>query len=156
VITAGRLRARPAAGVVPGHPRAVATSVRTPPAVRARRDEVLPARPAPSQTRRFRRAEKLDRRPGDAGEGGGCSARYEGSLGRSARIEPQDPGDPRAHGVEALEGGGGEGTAADRRVEELANRGSERQEFRQPQRDLGALLGPEDALPFEPAPKVAP
>ena len=40
--------------------------------------------------------------------------------------------------------------------EELANGGSQRQEFRHSQRDLGALLGPKDALLLEPRPKVAP
>jgi hypothetical protein len=48
------------------------------------------------------------------------------------------------------------GTAADRRIEEIANRGLQGQEFRQSQRDLGGLLGHKDAFLLEPAPKVAP
>src|SRR4030095_10764477 len=57
--------------------------------------------------------------------------------------------------VDALDGAHGEGTAADRGVEQLADRGPQGHEFRQSESDLRALLGFEGPLRLEPGPEIA-
>ena len=124
-------------------------------AIRTHRLEVTAARAAAPWGGTGRVPEELDRRPRDPGQQQRGRTRRQRCIGRTVGCEPKDPRDPGARLVDALDGGGREGTAADRGVEQLAERGPQRHELRQPERDLGALLGFERALPFQPGAEIA-
>src|SRR5207342_1907924 len=99
--------------------------------------------------------EELDRRPRDPREEQRRRIRRDRGVGRAVGRQSKDARYPGARLVDALDGGGGEGTAADRGVEELPERGPQGDELREPEGDLLTFLGFGRGLPLEPGPKIA-
>lgn len=111
---------------------------RTPPTVGSTGEEEPPAGRASTEPRPLIPAEEPDRRTRRVGEECGRGTPGDGLLDSCAgrRIQAEHEGDPFARLVQALDGGGGKGAAADRGLEQLTDRVTEPTEVRQTQRDL--------------------
>jgi hypothetical protein len=109
-----------------------------PPTVGSTGEEEPPAGRTSAEHGPLVAADKLDRRSRRSSEQRGRRTPGDGLLDRCAGrgLEPQHAGNPLARLVQALDGGGGKGAAADRGLEQLTYRVAEPTEVRQPQRDL--------------------